>query len=79
MKINAIFTAETIEKFLDKQPADEVHTGHGLAALMGVSRDMVGRRMGALAPAYYHQKSSNLCYFGNPKAIAALKKVSRAQ
>jgi hypothetical protein len=74
MKLTAVIntTAKGIIRHLHKLPVDEVLTGAQFAAMIGISRDMLGRRQ--LSSEYCHRKSTNLTYYGHPKAIAALRK-----
>jgi hypothetical protein len=66
--------AETLRKHLDKSPADEVFTGRQLAAQIGTTRHAFRGAVASLPEQYLCRRNSSQSFYGNPKAIAELRK-----
>jgi hypothetical protein len=63
-----------IVAYLDKKPADELMTGDQLAAALKTSRQYVDDLSRHPRMSNYQQKTGKCRYFGNPKAIAELRR-----
>lgn len=66
-------TQTKVQQFLDKSPADELYSSSGLAKVMSLGIRSVGYLGNEDALKPYTHKQGAVRFWGNPKAIIALR------
>lgn len=70
--VAANITSDGLRHRLEAMPADEVYSMTEVGGMLGITRDMITRRV-FLLPAKYHHRHKGKVFIGNPKAVAKLK------